>query len=99
VHFSSLLFYSELAVTNSNDEKHCTVFASSQMMEVQYMQCITLLPFQIWCVREKMFSPFISFSFMICCDKCDTWYHGACIDLTEEEGELLDNFYCDMCQL
>jgi hypothetical protein len=61
VHFSSLLFYSELAVTNSNDEKHCIC---KQPDDGRYSTCITLLPFQIWCVREIMFFLFISFSFV-----------------------------------
>lgn len=36
--------------------------------------------------------------FMICCDGCNTWYHGPCINITEEEAELLEKFYCDVCQ-
>ena len=30
-------------------------------------------------------------------DTCDTWYHGDCIEITEEEADLLEKFYCDAC--
>lgn len=35
---------------------------------------------------------------MIACDKCDRWYHGECVGLHEEEGELAVKYYCADCQ-
>lgn len=35
--------------------------------------------------------------FMIQCDICEAWYHGSCVRITEEDGEELQEFYCDMC--
>ena len=29
---------------------------------------------------------------MICCDSWNIWYYGECIQITEEEAELLENF-------
>lgn len=38
-------------------------------------------------------------SWMIACEKCDEWFHGRCIGLTQAEGELAVLYYCDECQL
>jgi len=35
---------------------------------------------------------------MICCDKCENWYHGACIGIPPKEGAKIDKFICDDCQ-
>ena len=32
---------------------------------------------------------------MISCDKCEEWYHGNCIGLTEEQGSTVLAFYCE----
>lgn len=40
--------------------------------------------------------------FMVCCDECDEWYHGECLDLSEQETETYKNdpdvdFICPFC--
>ena len=51
---------------------------------------------QIWicptCSRKDDGSP------MIGCDKCDDWYHWACVGITSEPAENTD-WYCPRCVL
>ena len=40
--------------------------------------------------------------FMVCCDKCNDWFHGECLNMSEEEVETYkDNpdleFICPLC--
>ena len=35
--------------------------------------------------------------YWICCDKCNTWFHGDCVNITAETEP--DNFYCDPCSM
>ena len=32
---------------------------------------------------------------MIGCDGCDDWFHGQCVNVAEEDGRLLDKYYCE----
>ncbi len=35
---------------------------------------------------------------MICCENCDDWFHGECINLNKEVGEnLIEKFICPRC--
>lgn len=35
---------------------------------------------------------------MICCEKCEDWFHGECIDLSKDIGEnLIEKFICPKC--
>eukprot|EP01049_Picozoa_sp_SAG25_P001584 SAG25_NODE_73_length_17157_cov_11.762575_9_plen_483_part_00 len=36
--------------------------------------------------------------FSICCDKCDRWVHGHCIDMEASVGEQVKEYYCPKCQ-
>jgi COMPASS component SPP1 len=36
--------------------------------------------------------------FMIGCDKCEEWYHGICINITEHEAQRIQLFYCQTCR-
>lgn len=35
--------------------------------------------------------------FMLCCSKCDSWFHGACINVTEESSAELKKWLCVHC--
>jgi transposase InsO family protein len=35
--------------------------------------------------------------FMIQCDNCDDWFHGPCVNITEEESSEMDEFICSRC--
>ncbi|KAI9260579.1 hypothetical protein BDA99DRAFT_439442 [Phascolomyces articulosus] len=35
--------------------------------------------------------------YMILCDHCQKWFHGACMGLTAKEGEFFDLYYCKDC--
>eukprot|EP00009_Paramoeba_aestuarina_P009091 CAMPEP_0201519686 /NCGR_PEP_ID=MMETSP0161_2-20130828/10168_1 /ASSEMBLY_ACC=CAM_ASM_000251 /TAXON_ID=180227 /ORGANISM="Neoparamoeba aestuarina, Strain SoJaBio B1-5/56/2" /LENGTH=484 /DNA_ID=CAMNT_0047917801 /DNA_START=124 /DNA_END=1578 /DNA_ORIENTATION=+ len=37
-------------------------------------------------------------SFMICCDRCEMWYHGNCINLNPIKGREMRNFICHRCR-
>jgi len=51
-----------------------------------------------WCsdCKEELFcfcrKPYQEGEFMICCDNCDIWYHGACVNLTESAGSLIESY-------
>ncbi|RDA95354.1 hypothetical protein CP533_3486 [Ophiocordyceps camponoti-saundersi (nom. inval.)] len=35
---------------------------------------------------------------MICCESCEDWFHGECINITKETGEsLIERFICPKC--
>lgn len=36
--------------------------------------------------------------FMIGCDKCNEWYHGDCISITEDYAKSIKQFYCLICR-
>lgn len=39
---------------------------------------------------------------MISCDQCGDWFHGNCVDVTEEAGKLMEesnkSFVCSKCK-
>ncbi|EDW87511.2 uncharacterized protein Dyak_GE18218 [Drosophila yakuba] len=47
----------------------------------------------VYCVCRQSHSN----GFMICCDKCNEWFHGDCIGLPADIGEQHDTFYCSEC--
>ena len=36
--------------------------------------------------------------FMIGCDLCEDWFHGDCIDITEQESRFIKKFFCPKCR-
>ncbi|XP_051967652.1 CXXC-type zinc finger protein 1-like isoform X2 [Xyrauchen texanus] len=36
--------------------------------------------------------------FMIGCDKCNEWFHGHCINVTEKMAKAIREWYCQQCQ-
>lgn len=34
---------------------------------------------------------------MIACDKCNEWFHGECIKISEKQSEFIDLYYCENC--
>ncbi|KAJ3231393.1 Transcription factor bye1 [Chytriomyces hyalinus] len=36
-------------------------------------------------------------NFMIQCDHCKDWYHGACVDITERQGRAITRYDCLQC--
>ncbi|XP_071086634.1 histone lysine demethylase PHF8-like [Haliotis cracherodii] len=38
-------------------------------------------------------------SFMIGCDKCNGWFHGACVGVKPEEAETMEHYECPTCRV
>lgn len=43
------------------------------------------------------------FRFMICCDRCEEWFHGDCVGISEARGRLLErngeDYICPNCTI
>lgn len=41
--------------------------------------------------------------FMICCDRCEEWFHGECVGITEARGRLMErngeDYICPNCTM
>lgn len=48
----------------------------------------------LYCICRK---PYDVPRFMIACDRCDQWFHGECIGISEKEGEFIDLYFCAEC--
>ena len=48
----------------------------------------------VYCVCRKPNAD----QFMIGCDACDEWYHGACIGITKKDAKKIKQFFCQACQ-
>ncbi|CAO3615201.1 unnamed protein product [Cunninghamella echinulata] len=48
----------------------------------------------LYCICQK---PYDAPRFMIACDRCDQWFHGECINISEKEGEFVDLYFCPKC--
>jgi PHD-finger len=42
-------------------------------------------PDKLWCICRKPHNN----RFMICCDKCEDWFHGQCVGITKAMGMML----------
>ena len=40
-------------------------------------------PERLWCICQKPHNN----RFMICCDRCEDWFHGSCVGITKAIGE------------
>lgn len=36
-------------------------------------------------------------TFMICCEGCENWFHGVCVNIREKDGPNVDAYYCQKC--
>lgn len=45
---------------------------------------------ELYCVCRKPDSG----KWMIGCDGCEDWFHGECINVAEEDGDLIDKYFC-----
>ena len=49
----------------------------------------------VLCVCKTMYDPD---KFYIQCDKCDSWFHGTCMSLREDDAGFLEKWYCRDCR-
>ncbi|KAI9490371.1 hypothetical protein BDB00DRAFT_728010, partial [Zychaea mexicana] len=47
-----------------------------------------------YCTCQSLFE---SPRYMLLCDHCGKWFHGACVGITARDGEFLDLYYCKEC--
>ncbi|EFX65710.1 hypothetical protein DAPPUDRAFT_37832, partial [Daphnia pulex] len=54
-------------------------------------------PDRLWCVCREPHNN----RFMICCDKCEEWFHGTCVGITRSMGRELElkklEWICPKC--
>jgi hypothetical protein len=48
----------------------------------------------LYCICKR---PYDIPRFMIACDRCDQWFHGECIEISEKQGEFIDLYFCENC--
>jgi len=50
---------------------------------------------QLYCICK---TPYDDSRWYIGCDSCQDWFHGECIGLSKEDGDLMDTYVCEACK-
>ena len=56
-------------------------------------EVVASAPGKVYCLCRKPDDG----TLMIQCDKCDHWYHGACVGVTETDGIEQVKWFCPLC--
>jgi hypothetical protein len=55
-------------------------------------------PDRLWCICKQPHNN----RFMICCDKCEDWFHGTCVNVTKAQGKIMEEsnkkWLCPKCK-
>lgn len=55
-------------------------------------------PDRLWCICKQPHNN----RFMICCDKCEDWFHGTCVSITKAQGKSMEEknkkWLCPNCK-
>ncbi|GJJ09642.1 hypothetical protein Clacol_003866 [Clathrus columnatus] len=73
---------------------HSTARSSSVMPEPAPETTPAPLEERLYCVCHR---PYDEEKVMIACDRCDEWYHPRCVNMPEQEIDLVDQFICAKC--
>lgn len=56
-------------------------------------------PNKLWCICNQPHNN----RFMICCDSCEEWYHGKCVNITKTMGQQMEaegrEWICLFCKV
>ncbi|EFX66713.1 hypothetical protein DAPPUDRAFT_229353 [Daphnia pulex] len=74
--------------------KHHTLPERQSKIDLMMRQEEHGLEEQVYCICRSSDAS----RFMIGCDYCEDWYHGDCIDITEEESRFIKKFFCPKCR-
>ena len=60
------------------------------------MSFFYFLDFRLWCICRRPSNN----RFMICCDGCEEWFHGSCVNMTRKKAAEMKNvkWYCSTCR-
>lgn len=68
------------------------------------MSCLHLnveFSFERWFEERQLCKCPLLIRFMICCDRCEEWFHGECVGITEARGRLMErngeDYICPNC--
>ncbi|XP_013060531.2 nucleosome-remodeling factor subunit NURF301-like isoform X2 [Biomphalaria glabrata] len=52
--------------------------------------------------KEKLYcvckTPYDESKFYIGCDLCSNWFHGACVNISEDRAKFIDSYVCEDCR-
>lgn len=48
----------------------------------------------LYCLCKQ---PYDESQFYICCDKCQDWFHGHCVNVSQKEADAIDEYVCPNC--
>lgn len=82
---------SDSSETSESSEEEESPSSESEADETPLTE---LFPQDVYCLCRQPHGN----RFMICCDSCDEWYHGDCVNIKESEASVMGTYLCPNCK-
>eukprot|EP01132_Coremiostelium_polycephalum_P005543 gene5543-6902_t len=82
-----------VTIRHNNTEKDIGIFDSGD--ETDSDSEIINIDERLYCICKRKYD---SKTFMIACDKCDEWYHGECVNISEKDAKKIKSYVCIKCK-